>query len=130
METTFQSKAWQGMNLFKRWLWPNSARGDAMSLYRQGLASAEKKNFKAAKAAYTLAIKSPDAPDDVKAMALYNRALVLAADGAIEEAVADLQIVMNFPGTLHTIKVAARRRLERLKNRRDAVEGPAGRPAE
>lgn len=130
METTLQSKAWQGMDFFKRWLWPHSVRGDAMTLYRQGLASAEKKDCKAAKAAYTLAIKSPDTPDDVKAMALYNRALILAANGAVEDAVADLQIVMNLPGTLHTIKGAARRRLERLTNRRDAVEKPAGRPAE
>jgi tetratricopeptide (TPR) repeat protein len=117
------------MNLFKRWLWPHSVRSDAMSLYKQGLACGERNDFKGAKHAYTLAIKLPDAPDDVKAMALYNRALLLAASGAIDQAVADLQIVMELPSSLHTIKLAARRRLERLKNRREAFARSAGRPA-
>lgn len=117
------------MNPFKRWLWPRSARGDAMSLYRQGLACGERKDFTGATAAYTSAIKSLGVPDDVKAMALYNRALVLAAEGAVEQAVTDLQIVLNLPGKLQAVKLAARRRLERLRNRRDAVAKPTGRPA-
>jgi tetratricopeptide (TPR) repeat protein len=118
------------MNLFKRWLWPHSARSDAMSLYKRGLACGERNDFRGAKEAYTLAIELPNAPDDVKAMALYNRALVLAASGAVDQAVADLQIVMELPGSLHTIKLAARRRLERLKNRHDAAARPTGRPTQ
>jgi tetratricopeptide (TPR) repeat protein len=123
-------KARQRMNLFKRWFWPHTARGDAMSLYRRGLACGERNDFAGATAAYTSAIKSPGIPDDVKAMALYNRALVLAADGAVEKAIADLQIVMHLPGTLSAIKLAARRRLERLKNRRDAVARPTAPPTQ
>lgn len=118
------------MNLFKRWLWPHTARGDAMSLYRRGLACGERKDVAGATEAYTAAIKLPGVPDDVKAMALYNRALVLAAGGAVEQAVTDLQIVMHLPGTLNAVKLAARRRLERLKNRRDAVARPTVPPTQ
>jgi hypothetical protein len=77
--------------------------------------------------AYTSAIESPNAPDDVKAMALYNRALVLAANGAIDKALTDLKAVMDVPVPLHAIKQAARRRLERLKYRCDAAARQAGR---
>jgi hypothetical protein len=108
------------MNLFKRWLWPHSVRSDALSLYKQGLVCSENKNAKGAMQAYTLAIELPNSPDDVKAMALYNRALVLAAGGAIDQALADLEVVMELPAPLHAVKLAARRRLERLRNRRDS----------
>jgi len=116
------------MNLFKRWFWPRSARSDAMSLYKKGLTCSERKDLTGALHAYTLAIESPDAPEDVKAMALYNRALVLAANGAVEEAEGDLQVVMNLPVPLHAIKLAAKRRLERLKHRGEAaISRQAGR---
>jgi hypothetical protein len=115
------------MNLFKRWLWPHSARSDAISLYKKGLTRSEQKDVMGAMDAYTLAIELPDAPDDVKAMALYNRALILAANGAIDKALTDLQVVMDLPLPLHEIKLAARRRLERLKNRCEAAARQAGR---
>jgi tetratricopeptide (TPR) repeat protein len=105
------------MNFFKRWLWPHSARTDATLLYKTGLTCGERKDFAGAMNAYTAAIDLRDAPDDVRAMALYNRALILAADGAIDQAIADLQIVMEMPVPLQAIKLAARRRLERLQNR-------------
>jgi|SRR5690349_2441215 tetratricopeptide (TPR) repeat protein len=114
------------MDLFKRWLWPHSVRGDAMSLYKKGLACSEGKDLTRAMEAYTSAIELPDTPDDVKAMALYNRALVLAASGAIDKALVDLELVMELPVPLHVIKLAARRRLERLKNRRDGASRQAG----
>ena len=105
------------MNLFKRWLWPHSLRSDATSLYKRGLACAERKDSSGALEAYTSAIDLPGVPDDVRAMALYNRALVLAAVGEVDKALADLEIVMELPVRLHVIKLAARRRLERLRNR-------------
>jgi tetratricopeptide (TPR) repeat protein len=113
------------MNLFKRWLWPHSLRGDAMSLYKKGLACSEGKNLTGAMEAYTSAIELPNAPADVKAMALYNRALILAANGAIDKALVDLQVVMQLPVPLPAIKLTARSRLERLKNRRDAASRQA-----
>jgi hypothetical protein len=115
------------MNLFKRWLWPRSVRSDAMSQYKKGLACSDKKDLTGAMGAYTSAIELPDAPDDVKAMALYNRALVFAAYGRIEQALVDLQTVLDIPVALAAIKLAARRRIERLKNRCDTPARRTGR---
>jgi tetratricopeptide (TPR) repeat protein len=114
------------MNLFKRWLWPHSVRSDAMSLYKRGLTCAESKDSAGALEAYTSAIDLPGVPADVKAMALYNRALVLAANGAVDQALADLEIVLELPVPLHVIKLAARRRLERLRHRRAAAARQPG----
>jgi hypothetical protein len=115
------------MKFFTRWLWPHSARSDAISLYKKGLACSEQKDVTGAMDAYTLAIELPDVPDDVKAMALYNRALVLAANGAVDKALTDLQVVMDLPFPLHEIKLAARRRVERLKSRCEAAARQVGR---
>jgi hypothetical protein len=116
------------MNFFSRWLWPHSARSEAVSQYKKGLACSEKNDVRGAMDAYTSAIESHDVPDDVKAMALYNRALLLTANGAVDKALADLHFVMDLPAALHTVKLAARRRLERMKNRRNAAAQQAGRP--
>ena len=109
------------MNLFRRWLWPRSPRNEALAFYKEGMACAERQDSKAAMGAYTSAIEQPNAPDDVKAMALYNRALLFAAEGNTKKAQADLQAVMEMPIPLHDVKQAARRRLERLQNRADAA---------
>ncbi|HEY3394850.1 MAG TPA: hypothetical protein VGK58_19245 [Lacipirellulaceae bacterium] len=71
--------------------------------------------------AYTTAIEHADASDDVKAMALYNRALLFAAEGKTDQALADLEAVMDMPVPLREIKLAARRRLERLRHRQEAT---------
>lgn len=109
------------MNLFKRWFWPRSARSEMLSLYRRGLACAEKQDSQGAMSAYTTAIEHADASDDVKAMALYNRALLFAAEGKTDQALADLEAVMDMPVPLREIKLAARRRLERLRHRQEAT---------
>jgi tetratricopeptide (TPR) repeat protein len=109
------------MSFISRWFWPRSVRSEALSLYKGGLACAEKEDSKAAMDAYTAAIELPDAPDDVKAMALYNRALLFAAAGRTDKALADLQTVMEMPMPMHGIKLAARRRLERLHHRQEAA---------
>jgi len=108
------------MNLFRR-LWPRSIRNHVLSLYKTGITRAENDDHRGAMEAYTQAIESADAPDDLRAMALYNRALLLAADGDIAQALADLRCVMAMPGQLADVKLAARRRLERLQHRLDAV---------
>jgi hypothetical protein len=115
------------MNFFQRWFWPQSARSEAVSHYKKGLVCSEKNDARGAMDAYTSAIESHDIPDDVKAMALYNRALLLTASGAVDKALADLHFVMNLPAALQTVKLAARRRLERMKNRRNAAAQQAGR---
>jgi hypothetical protein len=116
------------MGFFSRWFWPRSARSEALSLYKIGLTWAEKNDAKSAVDAYTAAIDHPEAPDDVKAMALYNRALVFAAADHMQKAIADLNLVMEMPGHLPSIKLAARRRLERLHHRQDTA-ARANRPS-
>jgi hypothetical protein len=71
--------------------------------------------------AYTSAIDRPGAPNDIRAMALYNRALLLAAVGNTKLALADLREVMELPLLQRDIKVAARRRVDRLQHRMDAA---------
>ena len=88
-----------------------------LSLYKKGMACAEKNDSQGAMSAYTAAIERPDATEDVKAMALYNRALLFAADGNTGRALADLNAVMDMPIALPDVKLAARRRLDRLKHR-------------
>ena len=109
------------MNLFKWWIWPRTVRSDVMSLYKEGIALAEKHDAKGAMAAYTSAIERTDAPDDVKAMALYNRALLFAAGGNTQLALADLNTIMALPIPQRDVKLAARRRLDRLQHRLAAV---------
>lgn len=116
------------MNFFSRWLWPHSSRREAMSLYKRGLARAQKNDLSGATASYTAAIELPDSPDDVKAMALYNRALLLAGGGYLAQALADLQTVMELPMSPSSVKVAARRRLERLQHRREMAARPLQQP--
>ncbi len=109
------------MNLIRRWFWPRSIRQEVLSLYKLGIVRTERADATGALNAFTSAIEQPDAPDDVKAMALYNRALLLAARGNTDKALADLQVIMAMPIPLHDVKLAARRRLERLQHRRDAA---------
>jgi tetratricopeptide (TPR) repeat protein len=109
------------MNLFK-WLFAwRSPRREALSLYRQGLARAESHDLDAAVVAYTAAINLDRAPEDVKAMALYNRALLFAAQGDSRKATADLNAIVAMPIPVRGVTVAARRRLERLQHRQDAA---------
>jgi hypothetical protein len=115
------------MNLL-RWILPRSRRGEVMSLYKRGITRAEKHDAAGAMAAYTSAIEMTDAPEDLRAMALYNRALLLAAKGKTEQALADLKLIIDLPITQRDVKLAARRRVERLEHRLAAV-ARANRPA-
>ena len=85
------------------------------------MASADKKDWRGALLAYAKAIEADDAPDDVRAMALYNRALLLAAEGKMDLALSDLKAVMKMPIPMQGVKLAAKRRLDRLEHRRDAA---------
>jgi len=112
------------VNLFRRWFWPRSVRNEGLALYKLGMARTDKADPKGAMDAYTSAIELPKAPPDVKAMALYNRALLFAAEGKTDKALVDLQAVMGLPIPLTGVKLAAKRRLERLQHRQDAVDRP------
>ena len=109
------------MNLISRWLWPRTPRSEALSLYKEGMACAETKDARGAMNAYSSAIDRADAPEDVRAMALYNRALLFAAEGNTTKALTDLRAVIEMPVSVRDVKLAARRRLERLKQRLKAA---------
>lgn len=69
------------MNIFN---WLKSlltSRGKAMSLYRRGMAKAERHDNEGALGDYTATIEMSTAPADVKAMAFYNRAISRVAIG-------------------------------------------------
>jgi hypothetical protein len=92
-----------------------------LSFYKKGMGCAEKHDSQGAMSAYTTAIEHAGTSDDVRAMALYNRALLFAAKGDTDQALADLTAVMEMPLPLQEIKLAARRRLERLRHRLTAA---------
>jgi tetratricopeptide (TPR) repeat protein len=105
------------MNFFK-WLKRGTSVHDVvLSLYKRGLASAMKHDQQGAKEAYTTAIDMRDAPGDLRAMALYNRALLYAAANQIPEAIQDLNAVLAMTAPLHKVKSAARQKLDRMQRR-------------
>lgn len=112
-------KAGQGMSFFHWLVGGRSIRSAVLSLYKRGLASAERHDDRGAMEAYTAAIDLADAPDDVKAMALYNRALLFAAAGKTVKAAADLNAVLAMPATLRKVKTAASQRLARMFRQND-----------
>ena len=97
-------------------------RGKALSLYRAGIASANKGDYQGAIANYSAAIRAADTPIDVKAMALYNRSLAYAAIHEDNKAAEDLAAMLEMPGLPENIKSKAHQRRERMK-RRDAKSG-------
>ncbi len=105
------------MNMLK-WLgWRRSARSCAMSFYKRGLKRTKSNDLRGAMDDFTSAIEQQDAPADVKAMALYNRSLLFAAVHDNQKANEDLQLVLVIDAPLPEIKLAAKRRLDRTRNR-------------
>ena len=80
----------------------------ALSLYKRGLRCIKKQDQHGAMEGFTAAIESPGAPDDLRAMALYNRALLFAALDKVSEAVDDLNAILTMADPLREIKLAAR----------------------
>jgi hypothetical protein len=105
------------MNILKWFGWRGSARSLVMSSYKRGLSRTKRHDPQGAMEDFTAAIEAPDAPADVKAMALYNRALLFAAARDISRANDDLKAVLVMEAALPEIKLAAKRRLERMRNR-------------
>jgi hypothetical protein len=109
------------MNLF-RWLFGGrSARSVALAFYKRGLRCTKKHDQHGAMECFTAAVESPGAPNDVRAMALYNRALLFTADDDFSAAVDDLNAVLAMPDPLRDIKLAVRRRLDRMQHQRSVA---------
>ena len=113
------------MNILK---WLKSlfnGRGKALLLYRRGMARAKKHDHQGAIDDYSALIDMPNTPPDVKAMALYNRALVYSADAVDEgnsKAIKDLNMVLSTANAPADVKTEARRKLERMKRHADKTD--------
>lgn len=96
-----------------------SARHKAIWNYKHGMTLAKKRDHDGALANYTAAIESTDVPNDVKAMALYNRALVYVAAGDDSKGVDDLDSVLAMDGELVivNVKTMAKKKLAKMKSR-------------
>jgi hypothetical protein len=99
-------------------------RGKSISVYRSGMAKANKADFAGAIADYSAAIQTPKIPPDVKAMAIYNRALAYSALDEDEKAAADLASLLEMPGLPENIQLAAQQRRARIRRRREDADDP------
>ena len=99
-----------------------SHRGKAVSLYRSGMAKANKRNYVGAIADYSAAIREPNIPTDVKAMALYNPALAYSAIHEEAKSAEDLAAVLEMPGLPQNIKTQAQQRRERIRRRNENTD--------
>lgn len=100
-----------------------STRGKSMAAYKRGMKKAKKGDSSGAIDDYTLAINAAETSPDVRAMALYNRALMHSGSGNDTEAASDLHIILDMKQDLPRIKTEARRRLVRIGKRR-SVDTP------
>ena len=122
------TKGRQQMNFFKWLTRANSVHDVVLSLYKCGLASAMKHDQKEARDAFTAAIDMRDAPADLRAMALYNRAMLYGAANDIRKAIQDLNAVLAMTAAPHKVKSAARQKLDRM-HRRNYMDIPPWRDA-
>lgn len=91
-----------------------SNRYRARSHYRQGMKNARVHRHQQAIIDYTSVIEMQEASADIKAMALYNRALVHDAMGNHLQAVVDLKKVQEMIGTPEQVRLEARRKITRM----------------
>jgi hypothetical protein len=103
------------MNLYRWLVGPRSVQDIALAFYKEGLAKCAQHDAEGAIAAYTAAIEVPKAPDDLRAMALYNRSLLFTSVGKAASAIADLNTVLAMTGPVRGIKASVRRRLARMQ---------------
>ncbi len=94
-----------------------SRRGKAMSLFKQGMAKANAHDHQGAIDNYSAVIALPDVPPDVRAMALYNRALVHVAVKEDAKAIVDLKMVLAMKESLTKVKTESTRSLVRIERR-------------
>ncbi len=88
------------------------------------MAKANKHDYAGAIADYCDAIAAPRIPSDVKAMALYNRALAYSAIHEDAKAAEDLAAVLEMSGLPENIRMAAYQRQERIRRRNENADGP------
>lgn len=97
-------------------------RGKALALYRAGMVKANERDYSGAIADYSAAIRAPEIPTDVKAMALYNRALAYSAIHEDIKAADDLSAMLEIPGLSEKLKKEANQRRERIRKRDERTD--------
>lgn len=105
------------MNFFKRIASRFTTRGRALIQVDQGMDCANKNEADDAIKHYSDVINSPDSPRDVKAMALFNRALVFTTTEKTLEATKDLKAVLDMPEAMAKIKKSAGDKLVRMQRK-------------
>ena len=105
------------MNFLKWLTHTNSVHDVVLLLYKRGLASAMNHDQKGARDAFTAAIDMRDSPADLRAMALYNRALLFGAPNEFPKAIQDLNAVLAMKASPQRVKSAARQKLDRMQRR-------------
>jgi hypothetical protein len=90
--------------------------------YRRGLLHARLKKHQAANAEYSAVIALDNVPADLRAMSLFNRALVSYAEGAETDAIRDLNEVLAMTDIAETVKTEARRKLVRMERTSERAE--------
>lgn len=90
-------------------------RGKLSSLYQRGMKKAHAQDLAGAIADYSAVIDNHESPPDLKAMALFNRALVYSLQKKFDEANADLTQVQAIPQAPANLKDATREKLERIR---------------
>lgn len=100
-----------------------SNRCKATSLYKRGMAKAKKRDTEGAIADYTAILNMRNAPEDVKAMARFNRALAYSSAGEYENAKEDLNSVLAAEETPANIQSAAEKKLRRYQQQVDKSAG-------
>lgn len=88
-----------------------------MSLYRRGMGRAKKHDHQGAIDDYSEMIEMEDAPSDIVAMALYNRALVYVASGQDQLATNDLNRVLTLNAGHVNVRTMAKQMLFRMDSR-------------
>lgn len=94
-----------------------TGRGQDMFLYKQGMAKAHQHDHHGAIDDYTSLIDGDRTSTVLRAMVLYNRALVYVAIGDEARGAADLQTLLAMDSAQAHVKTMARQKMARMKYR-------------
>ncbi|MFW6169279.1 MAG: hypothetical protein ACODAD_02235 [Planctomycetota bacterium] len=105
------------MNLFLKLFGGLTARGRALAAYRRGMQKVGERDLEGAIVEYTIVVEMKDAPEDVVAMALLNRALAYSHAHQDDKAGVDLHRLLQMPAASTQVLHAAHEKLRRMQRR-------------
>ena len=110
------------MNLFRKITARFTARGRALARVEHGMACANNAEPDNAIKHYTDVVNAPESPRDVKAMALFNRALVYTTIGKEPQAKVELKAILEMPEATAKIRRSANDKLVRMQRQQKREE--------